>query len=222
MDLLKKKCVPCEGGAPPLAAAAVAALLPNVSGWENIENKKIKKEFKFADFKQAIAFVDRMAVLAESEGHHPDIEIYYNKLIVTLWTHAVGGLSENDFIMAAKIDALPLVSVYISIDDFAKVHIKMGKVLSAERIEGSDKLLKLSVDLGEAESRIICSGVAQYYQPEEMIGKMVPVIANLAPRKMRGTESNGMVLFAIDERDGGHKPVLLNPLQELPPGSPAA
>lgn len=135
-----------------------------------------------------------------------------------------------------------VVDSKITIDDFAKVQIKMGKILAAERIEGSDKLLKLSVDLGEGTPRTICSGIAQYYSPEDMIGKMVPVITNLAPRKMRGVESNGMVMFAIDETPVsassdidavtglpseasaklGHIPVMLNPVKEVPPGSPVA
>lgn len=110
----------------------------------------------------------------------------------------------------------------ISIDDFTKVEIKIGKIVTAERIEGSDKLLKFSIDLGEPAPRIICSGVAQFYTPEQAIGKMVPVIVNLAPRKMRGVESNGMVLFAIDETNGGHAPIMLNPDKEVPPGSPVS
>jgi len=117
-----------------------------------------------------------------------------------------------------KLAAAP----HITIDDFAKVEIKMGKILTAERIEGSDKLLKLSIDLGEGSPRTICSGIAQYYQPEEVIGKMVPVITNLAPRKMRGVESNGMVIMAVNEEQGGHVPVLLSPLKEVPPGSPVS
>lgn len=126
----------------------------------------------------------------------------------------------------------PAMDPKITIDDFAKIQIKMGKILKAERIEGSDKLLKLSIDLGESAPRTICSGVAQYYSPEEMIGKMVPVITNLAPRKMRGVESNGMVLFGIDETltasadaaelKAGHVPVMLNPYRDLPPGSPVS
>lgn len=123
-----------------------------------------------------------------------------------------------------------VTDVKITIDDFAKIQIKMGKILTAERVEGSDKLLKLSIDVGESAPRTICSGVAQYYQPEEVMGKMVPVITNLAPRKMRGVESNGMVMFGIDETiipgaDGveskpGHIPVMLNPMKDVPPGSP--
>lgn len=108
----------------------------------------------------------------------------------------------------------------ISIDDFAKVQVKMGKILTAERIEGSDKLLKLSIDLGEPTPRTICSGIAQFYTPEQMLGKMVPVITNLAPRKMKGVESQGMVLMSVNEKDGGHVPVLLTPLKDVPPGSP--
>ncbi len=102
----------------------------------------------------------------------------------------------------------------ITFDAFSKIEIKMGKILSAEKIEGADKLLKLSVDMGGGEVRTICSGVAQFYTLEELIGKIVPVIANLAPRVLRGVESKGMVLMADD---GG--PVLLTPLREVPAGS---
>lgn len=111
----------------------------------------------------------------------------------------------------------------ITIDDLAKIEIRMGKILTAEKVEGADKLLKFSVNLG-GEVRTIISGVAQYYTPEQMIGKQVPVVTNLAPRKMKGIESNGMILYAIDESmvDGiaQHKPVMLNPEKEVPNGSP--
>lgn len=80
--------------------------LSAVSGWQMEEGKKIKKEFKFADFRGSMDFVNRLAAVAEEEGHHPAIFISYNKVRVTLTTHAIGGLSENDFIMAAKIDRL--------------------------------------------------------------------------------------------------------------------
>ena len=101
----------------------------------------------------------------------------------------------------------------ITIDEFSKMELRMGKILSAEKIEGADKLYKLSVDMG-GEVRTICSGVAQFYQPEELVGKTVPVITNLAPRVMRGVESRGMILMA--DNDG---PVLLTPIREVPPGS---
>ena len=220
MNLISKKCVPCEGGTPPFTAEQIATYMPQVPGWELVDGKKIVKTFKLADFLGALAFVNAVGKVAEADGHHPDIAINYSRVTLTLWTHAIGGLSENDFIVAVKIDAIKLDDKYISIDDFAKMNIKMGKIITAERIEGADKLLKLTVDLGEGTPRTICSGIAQYYQPEELPGKMVPVLANLAPRKMRGLESNGMILFGIDESTGGHVPVILNPGKEVPPGSP--
>jgi 4a-hydroxytetrahydrobiopterin dehydratase len=106
MDLTAKKCVPCEGGVPPFSAAEVAAHLAYVKNWVESDNKKIAKDLTFHDFKEAIIFVDKVARLAEDEGHHPDILIKYNHVRLELWTHAVMGLSENDFILAAKIDAL--------------------------------------------------------------------------------------------------------------------
>ena len=107
MDLTSKKCVPCEGGTPPLTEDKVNELLSQVdSSWELFENKKIKLKLKFKDFVEAMAFVNKVADLAEEEGHHPDIHIYWNKVNLDLWTHAIGGLSDNDFIMAAKIDKI--------------------------------------------------------------------------------------------------------------------
>ena len=107
-------CVPCEGGTPPLDERATKLLLDEVSGWSSrgpTESRpgsraKIAKRFEFADFLAAMAFVDKMAALAEEEGHHPDFCVHYSRVDVTLWTHAVGGLSENDFILAAKIDGI--------------------------------------------------------------------------------------------------------------------
>ena len=105
-DLLSKKCIPCEGGMDPLTKEEAGKYLSQVEGWNMTEGgKKISKEFKFQDFIGAVDFVNRVADVAEMEGHHPDIEIHYNKVKITNWTHAIGGLSENDFILAAKIDA---------------------------------------------------------------------------------------------------------------------
>lgn len=116
MDLLKKKCVPCEGGVPPLTHEEAVKLMEQVPDWKLTEDQspnlqkfgmgsKIGKVFKFKDFIGAINFVNKVAELAEEEGHHPDIHINYNKVLFELSTHAIGGLSENDFILAAKIDA---------------------------------------------------------------------------------------------------------------------
>ena len=107
MELGKKRCLPCEGGATTLAAREIEKLLSQLSGWR-IEpgESELRKRYKFAKFTDAVAFVNRMAVLAEAEGHHPDFCVRYTTLDVSLTTHAIGGLSENDFILAAKIDAL--------------------------------------------------------------------------------------------------------------------
>lgn len=104
-ELTQKKCVPCEGGVPSLDKAAVERLLSQVSGW-SLQGKWISKEFKFKNFIAAMGFVNRVADIAEQEGHHPDIHIHYNLVRFDIWTHAIDGLSENDFILAAKIDAL--------------------------------------------------------------------------------------------------------------------
>lgn len=107
MNLSDKKCIPCEGGMPPLPPEEIQKYLPELGGkWEILDNKKIKREFTFKYFKEAIAFVNKIADIAEREGHHPDISIFYNRVGIELSTHAIGGLSENDFILAAKIDTI--------------------------------------------------------------------------------------------------------------------
>ncbi len=109
MDLTQKKCVPCEGGTPPLAAEEARTLLQQVKGWELTavnSVQTVEKKFKFKDFGEAMEFVNKVVELAEKEGHHPDITINWNKVVLQLSTHAIKGLSENDFIMAAKIDRL--------------------------------------------------------------------------------------------------------------------
>lgn len=106
-NLLSKKCVSCEGGMMPLTAEEVKKYLSQISDWKAFENKKIRREFRFKDFKEAMSFVNKIADLAESEGHHPDIYLHnWNKVRIELATHAIGGLSENDFILAAKVDKL--------------------------------------------------------------------------------------------------------------------
>src|SRR4029453_11942204 len=105
MELTQKKCVPCEGGIPRLSTEQVQKYLQEISGWE-ARDEKIHKRFKFKNFVEAMAFLNRMAEIAEGEGHHPDFSVHYNQVDVTIWTHAIGGLSENDFILAAKIDEL--------------------------------------------------------------------------------------------------------------------
>jgi 4a-hydroxytetrahydrobiopterin dehydratase len=108
-ELTKKKCVPCESGTKPLSLAEAARLLTETPEWTlQDESKKINREFKFKDFIAAMTFVDQVADIAETEGHHPDIHIFYNRVKLELFTHAIKGLSKNDFIVAAKINQLPL------------------------------------------------------------------------------------------------------------------
>src|SRR3989338_1652229 len=122
VDLIAKKCIPCDGGVSPITGEALTPYLTQVPEWKFIEEEggpaaaealagrqrkeenKIQRVFKFKDFAEAMVFVNKIAVLAEEEGHHPDINIHWNTVTLSLWTHEIGGLSENDFIVAAKID----------------------------------------------------------------------------------------------------------------------
>lgn len=107
-DLTKKHCVPCESGDPPLPSSKEDKLKTEAPDWTLLRDgtHKLRRQFKFKTFKDSISFVQKVADIAESEGHHPDIYIFYNKVQLDLFTHAVGGLSENDFIIAAKIDKI--------------------------------------------------------------------------------------------------------------------
>lgn len=105
--LIQQKCTACEGGVPPMTAEQIAHYRPQIdTAWEVIDDKKIRREFKFKDFKEAMTFVNKIAELAETQGHHPDISIHYSKVVIELWTHKIKGLFVNDFILAAKIDEL--------------------------------------------------------------------------------------------------------------------
>jgi len=106
MSLTQKHCVPCEGGIKPFSPAQTKKYLGEVPKWEVVGNKKIKRELKFKNFARTMKFVNKVAGLAEEEGHHPDFKINYSKVSLELSTHAIGGLSENDFILAAKIDQM--------------------------------------------------------------------------------------------------------------------
>ncbi|OGZ95721.1 MAG: 4a-hydroxytetrahydrobiopterin dehydratase [Candidatus Sungbacteria bacterium RIFCSPLOWO2_02_FULL_51_17] len=107
MDLLNEKCVPCEGGVPPYTAEDIKVRKHQIDpAWEVVEGKKLRREFHRKDFQGAMAFVNTIADVAERKGHHPDIHIFYSTVVIELWTHAIGGLSLNDFIVAAVIDTL--------------------------------------------------------------------------------------------------------------------
>lgn len=108
-NLAKKKCVPCKGGIPPLEDQKIKKLLLQVDSWDLEEesgHKQIVKDFKFKNFVEAMSFVNKIAGIAEGEGHHPNIDIKYNRVRLTNYTHVIKGLHDNDFILAAKIDKL--------------------------------------------------------------------------------------------------------------------
>jgi 4a-hydroxytetrahydrobiopterin dehydratase len=107
MDLSKKKCKPCEGGIAPLDHEEVSEYIKYIrDDWKATENHKLSKDYSFVNYKHTMDFVNKVADLAEEEGHHPVMHVYYGKVIIELWTHAIRGLSENDFILASKIDKL--------------------------------------------------------------------------------------------------------------------
>ena len=106
MSLASRDCVPCRGGVPPLKGAEITPLHSQIEGWEVINEHHLKKDFKFKDFKDTQTFVDRVCDLAEEQWHHPDICFGWGRAEITIWTHKIDGLTESDFILAAKIDGL--------------------------------------------------------------------------------------------------------------------
>ena len=106
-DLVARRCVPCEGGVPALTPDRVAQLMPQVPDWQlSADGASISRELRFRDFHQTMAWVNAVAWIAHQEDHHPDLEVGYGRCLVRYTTHAIGGLSDNDFICAAKVDAL--------------------------------------------------------------------------------------------------------------------
>lgn len=106
-NLAEKNCIPCKGDTPPLWDEESDALLGNLGpGWGFDENRHLLKLYRFRNFRQTLDFVNRVGALAEAEGHHPDIHLSWGRVQIELWTHAASGLTENDFILAAKIDTL--------------------------------------------------------------------------------------------------------------------
>ena len=105
-ELSAKKCVPCQGGVPGLTGNAITNLLKQIDGWEVVNEHHLNKEFKLPNFVTALAFVNQIGKLAEAEGHHPDIYLSWGKVGIQIWTHKIEGLTESDFILAAKIDEL--------------------------------------------------------------------------------------------------------------------
>ena len=106
-DLAKKRCIPCEGGIPPLKGRALKQLLAAVDNdWKLVKQHHLEKEYKFEDFREALDFTNRVGEMAERQNHHPDLHLAWGKVQVTIWTHKIDGLTESDFIFAAKADQL--------------------------------------------------------------------------------------------------------------------
>jgi 4a-hydroxytetrahydrobiopterin dehydratase len=107
-ELASRKCVPCKQGTRPLTETDYRPLLTQLGeGWDVVDEHHLAKTYKFKNFVQALDFVNRVGAIAEAEGHHPDIHLAWGKAHVETWTHSIGGLSESDFVLAAKIDRLP-------------------------------------------------------------------------------------------------------------------
>ena len=107
-SLADRECVACRGGVPPLKGEALQKLAAQLgAGWQVIDERHLEKGYRFKDFRRALDFTNQVGELAESVGHHPDIYLAWGKVKLTLWTHKIDGLSESDFIFAAKADALP-------------------------------------------------------------------------------------------------------------------
>jgi 4a-hydroxytetrahydrobiopterin dehydratase len=105
-QLADRKCVPCRGGIPPLKGKELEKLQASVPNWSVVDEHHLTRAYSFPDFKQALDFVNRVGAVAEEQGHHPDILLKWGKAEITMWTHKIDGLTESDFIMAAKIDRL--------------------------------------------------------------------------------------------------------------------
>ncbi len=106
-DLASKECVPCKGGVPPLKGADLESLRKEISvEWDVIDEHHLEKEFTFSDFQEALAFTNLVGEMAEEQGHHPDIYLAWGKVKIVVWTHKINGLTESDFIFAAKSDSL--------------------------------------------------------------------------------------------------------------------
>lgn len=105
-DLASRECVPCRGGVPPMGDDEIEKFLGELKGWEVEGSHHLRKVYEFKNFREALSFVNRVGELAEEQGHHPDISFGWGRALITIWTHKIDGLTESDFILAAKIDRL--------------------------------------------------------------------------------------------------------------------
>ena len=105
--LAERQCVPCKGGVAPLKGQELAKLARELAGgWQVVEERQLEKEYRFKDFREALGFTNKIGELAEAQGHHPDIYLAWGKVKLTIWTHKINGLTESDFVLAAKADGL--------------------------------------------------------------------------------------------------------------------
>lgn len=110
-DLAKKECIPCKEGLPPLKQRELTVLLDRIGGgWRVLDEHHLEKEYRFKDFRTALAFTNRVGELAEAQGHHPDINLSWGKVKLAIWTHKINGLTESDFIFAAKADSVEVLT----------------------------------------------------------------------------------------------------------------
>ena len=105
-ELSKRECVPCRGGVPPLKGAEITTLLTQLNGWNVVDEHHLERSYKLSNFAEALKFVNKVGDLAEQQGHHPDICFGWGNVEIKIWTHKIDGLTESDFILAAKIDQL--------------------------------------------------------------------------------------------------------------------
>ena len=142
-ELADKKCIPCAGGVPPLKGRDLTLLLEKVgNGWITVNEHHLYKKYDFPDFRQALDFTNRVGELAEQQGHHPDIYLAWGKVILTVWTHKIDGLTESDFIFAAKADQ------ELTRDD----SISQGKAMNKDRKQESEDIRR-AVDDGMQDLR---------------------------------------------------------------------
>ena len=105
--LAEKQCIPCQGGVPPLKGKDIASLVGELGGgWQVVGERKLEKEYRFKNFREALDFTNKVGELAEAQGHHPDIYLGWGRVKLTIWTHKIDGLTESDFVLAAKADRL--------------------------------------------------------------------------------------------------------------------
>ena len=105
-DLAERQCVPCRGGVPSLTAEEIKPFAEQIPDWEVVNQHHVQRSYEFSNFREALEFVNRIGALAEAQGHHPDICFGWGKADVSIWTHKINGLTESDFVLAAKIDKL--------------------------------------------------------------------------------------------------------------------